>query len=570
MKLSRRWPDWPRTTTGFRCETLHQFWCESFTVIACLTTYDYSLLLRNFTPVLVYVWNFHGDGLTDHVRLLAFAAKLCTSSGVKVLRWLPDGLPTTTGFWCETLHQFWCTCETVTVIAWLTTYDYWLLLRNFAPVLVYMWNCYGDCLSDHVRLLAFAAKLCTSSGVDVKLFRRLPDWPRTITGFGWEFLHQFWCETFMAIAWLTTYDYWLLLGNFAPVLVKLLRRLPDCLPTTIGFCCETLHQFCVWIFYGYCLTDYLRLLALAAKFYTSSGVKLLRWLPDWLSKATGFCCETLHQFWCEFFTVIASLSTYDYWLLLRNFAPALVKLLRRLPDWLPTTTGFSCEILHQLWCETFTVIAWLTTYAYWLLLRNFAPVLVWNFYGDCVTDHVSLLAFAAKLCTSCSVKLLRWLPDWLSKATGFCFETLHQFWCETFTMIAWLTTYDYWLLLRIFCTSSGLKLLRWLPDWLPTTTGFCCETFHQFWCESFTVISSVTAYHYWLLLRNVAPVLVWNFYDDSLTDLVRLLGFSAKLCTSSSVKLLRWFPDWLLTTIMASWLGKKWVSKIKLRLTSSS
>ena len=33
----------------------------------------------------------------------------------------------------------------------------------------------------------------------------------------------------------------------------------------------------------------------------------------------------------------------------------------------------------QFWCETFTVIAWLTTYDYWLLLRNFAPVLVWNF-----------------------------------------------------------------------------------------------------------------------------------------------------------------------------------------------
>ena len=133
------------------------------------------------------------------------------------------------------------------------------------------------------------------------------------------------------------------------------------------------------------------------------------------------------------------------------------------------------------------------------------------------------------------------------------------------------------------CTSSGVKLLRWLPDWLPTTTGFCCETLHQFWCETFTVIAWRTTYDYWLLLRNFAPVLVWNFYGDCLTDYLRLLAFAAKLCTSSGVKLLRWLPDWLLTTtgfwcetlivwrhtIMASWLQKKWVSKIKLRMTSS-
>ena len=116
------------TTIGFCCQTLHQFWCETFTVIHCLT---------------------------DHIRLLAFAAKLCTSSGVKRLRWLPDRLPTTTGFCCETLHQFWR--ETFAMIAWLTTYDYWLLLRNFAPVLV--WNFYGDCLTDYLWLLAFAPKL---------------------------------------------------------------------------------------------------------------------------------------------------------------------------------------------------------------------------------------------------------------------------------------------------------------------------------------------------------------------------------------------------------------------------
>ena len=149
-------------------------------------------------------------------------------------------------------------------------------------------------------------------------------------------------------------------------------------------------------------------------------------IPD-LHTTIGFCCETLHQFWCETFTVIAWLTAYDYWLLLRNFAP--------------------------VWCETFTVIAWLTAYDYWLLMRNLAPVLVWNFYGDCLTAYLRLLAFAAKL-----------------------------------------------------CTSSGVKLLRWLPDWLPTTTGFFCETF---------------------------VVIVWRH------------------------------------TIMASWLQKKWVSKIKLRITSS-
>ena len=180
-------------------------------MITLRTTYDYWLLLRNFAPVLV--WNFYGDCLPDYLRLLAFAAKLCTSSSVKLLRWFPDWLTTTTGFCCETLHQFWC--ETFAVIAWRTIYDYWLLLRNFEPVLV--WNFYGDCLTDHLRILAFAAKLCTSSGV--KLLWLFLDRPLTTTGFWCKTLHQFWCKTFTVIAWLTKYDYWLLLRNFAPVLV---------------------------------------------------------------------------------------------------------------------------------------------------------------------------------------------------------------------------------------------------------------------------------------------------------------------------------------------------------------
>ena len=259
-------------------------------------------------------------------------------------------------------------------------------------------------------------------------------------------------------AWRTTYVYWFLLRSFAPVLV--------------------------WNFFSDCLTDYLRLLALAAKLCTSSGVKLLRWLPDWLPTITGFSSETLHQFWCETFTVIPWRTTYDYWLLLRNFAPVLVWnfYVDCLTDHLRLLV-FAARLWTFSGSETFTVIARLTTYDYLLLPWNFATVLVWNFYGDCLTDYLRLLAFAAKLCTSSSVKLLRWLPDRLTKTTGFCCETLHQFWCENLTVIAWRTTYDY--------------------------------------C---------------LLLRNCTPVLVSNFYYDCLTDYLRLLAFAAKLWTCSGSK----------------------------------
>ena len=202
-------------------------------------------------------------------------------------------------------------------------------------------------------------------------------------------------------------------------------------------------------FYADCLTEHLRQLAFAPKLCTSSGVKLFRWLLDWLRTSTGFCCETLHQLWCNTFTVIAWLPTTTGFCL-KLCTSSGVKLLRWLPDWQPRTTGFCCETFHQFWCETFTVITWLTTYDYWLLLRNFAPVLVWNFYGDYLTDYQRLLAFPAKLCTSSGLNLLRWLPDWLPRTTGFCCKTLHQFWCEPFTVIAWLTTYDNWLLLRDF------------------------------------------------------------------------------------------------------------------------
>ena len=147
---------------------------------------------------------------------------------------------------------------------------------------------------------------------------------------------------------------------------------------------------------------YIRLLASAAKLSNSSGVKLLRLLSDWLPTTTGFCCETLHQFWCETFTVIA---------------------------WLITTTGFCYETLHQFWCETFTVIAWLTTYDCWLLLRNFAPVLVWNFYGDCLTDYLRLLAFAPKLLWWLSDDILLWLlgyrkNEWVRSNSGLGWQVL--------------------------------------------------------------------------------------------------------------------------------------------------
>ena len=161
-------------------------------------------------------------------------------------------------------------------------------------------------------------------------------------------------------------------------------------------------------------------------------------IPDSI-RPLGFCCETLHQFWCETVTVIAWLTTYVYWLLLRNFAPVLVwNVLRWSPDWPRMTIGFCCETLHQFWCETVTVIAWLTTYDYWLLLRNFAPVLVWNCYGDRLTDHVRLLTFAAKLCTSSGVNRLRWLHYWLLKTTGFCCETERSL----FTLISGVNVND--------------------------------------------------------------------------------------------------------------------------------
>ena len=67
-------------------------------------------------------------------------------------------------------------------------------------------------------------------------------------------------------------------------------------------------------------------------------------------------------------------------------------------------------------------------------LWNFAPVLVRNVCGDCLTTYKH----------------------------DFSCETLHQFWCETFAVIVWRHTNM--IFAAILCTSSGVKLLRWLSD----------------------------------------------------------------------------------------------------------
>ena len=282
------------------------------------------LLRWNFTPVLV--WNFCGDCLTKYKH----------------------------DFCCETLHQFWC--ETFAVIVWRHI-RLWLLLRYFAPVLV--WNFCGDCLTT------YDYDFCCDT------------------------LHQFWCETFAVIVWRHT------IMTFAVKLctsagVKLLRWLSD--DTRPWLLLWNFAPVLVWNFCGDCLTTYTTM-TFASILSTSAGVKLLRWLSD----------------------------DIRLWLLLRYFAPVLVW--NFCGDCLMTYDhDFCCETLHQFWCETFAVIVWRhTTMTFavklctssgvkllrwlsddirpWLLLWNFAPVLVWNFCGDCLTtyDH------------------------------DFCCETLHQF-----------------------------------------------------------------------------------------------------------------------------------------------
>ena len=64
-----------------------------------------------------------------------------------------------------------------------------------------------------------------------------------------------------------------------------------------------------------------------------------------------------------------------------------------------TTVKHKVTCLYRWSSDCKTKHSWLT-YDYWLLLQNFAPVLVWNFYSDCLTNGERPMVFAAKLCTS--------------------------------------------------------------------------------------------------------------------------------------------------------------------------
>ena len=264
---------------------------------------------------------------------------------------------------------------------------------------------------------------------------------------------------------------WLLLRIFAAVLSRIFYG--EWLTTTdSGFCCESLRQFWRESF----TVNALRQLtvAFAANLCGSSDANLLRWMPydnwQWLllrifaavltrifygecltTTDSGFCCESLRQFWRESFTVnalrqltvafaanlcgssVANLlrwMPYDnwQWLLLRIFAAVLTRIFYG--ECLTTTdSGFCCESLRQFWRESFTVNA----------LRQLT------------------VAYAANLCGSSVANLLRWMP------------------------------YDnwQWLLLRIF---AAVLSRIFYGEWLTTTdSGFCCESLRQFWRESFTM-----------------------------------------------------------------------------------
>ena len=484
------------TDTGFCCESLRQFCRESFTVNA----------LRQLT--------------------LAFAANLCGSSVANLLRWMP--------------YDNW----------------HWLLLRIFAAVLSRIF--YGECLTttdngfccESLRqfcresftvnalrqlTLAFAANLCGSSVASLLRWMHYDNW------------------------------HWLLLRIFAAVLSRIFYG--ECLTTTDnGFCCESLRQFCRESFTVNALRQLT--LAFAANLCGSSVANLLRWMP------------------------------YDnwQWLLLRIFAAVLSRVFYG--ECITTTdTGFCCESLRQFCRESFTVNA-LDNWQ-WLLLRIFAAVLSWIFCGECLTTTDNgfccetlrqfcresftvnvlrqlTLAFAANLCGSSVMNLLRWMPydnwQWLllrifaavlsrifygecltTTDNGFCCESLRQFCRESFTvnalrqltmafaanlcdssvanLLRWMS-YDnwHWLLLRIFAA-----VLSWIfyGECLTTTdNGFCCESLRQFCRESFTVNA----------LRQLT------------------MAFAANLCGSSVANLLRWMSydnwHWLLLRIFAAVLSQ--------------
>ena len=290
---------------------------------------------------------------------------------------------------------------------------------------------------------------------------------------------------------------WLMLRIFAAVLSRIFYG--ECLTTTDnGFCCESLRQFCCESFTVNALPQLT--MAFAANLCGSSVANLLRWMP------------------------------YDnwQWLLLRIFAAVLSQIFYG--ECLTTTdNGFCCESLRQFSRESFTV--------------NALPQLT--------------MAFAANLCGSSVANLLRWMPydnwQWLllrifaavpsrifygechtTTDNGFCCESLRQFFRESFTVNALrqLTM----AFAANLCGSSFANLLRWMPyhnwQWLllrifaavlsrifygecltTTDNGFCCESWRQFFRESFTVI----------VLRQLTMACVSKLCSSVLTSAVEFV-----------------------------------------------
>lgn len=129
------------------------------------------------------------------------------------------------------------------------------------------------------------------------------------------------------------------------------------------------------------------------------------------------------------------------------------------------------------------MIAWLTTYDHWLLLRNFALVLVWNFYCDCLTD-----------CT------------W--PCNGFCRQTLHQFLSETFVWLSYF--FSLWILLQ------KNECVRLYSEWQALLTAQ--RILLQQHVISFALKYNLSLYHIWKHLQ-------YCFYTETERSL-SLLGFN--------------------------------------------
>ena len=110
-------------------------------------------------------------------------------------------------------------------------------------------------------------------------------------------------------------------------------------------------------------------------------------------KRHAFLSVILLTFLFNCTSILIDITRSSYNIRLHAFIGDCLTAKQNIPD-LHATCGFCCETLHQFLCETFTVIAWLITCDLWLLLRNYAPVIVWNFYGDCLTDYLRLLRVA--------------------------------------------------------------------------------------------------------------------------------------------------------------------------------